>query len=189
MQKENDEKLYPSVTIFEIDQIEGLSKQLKTNISTMFTKALNEDDFENCDKIINAYEKYKKGYEKLEKARQLGSLIVGDKGQKDFGSFRLVWTVQSDNIEWSLNEIEDPQKSWLTGALKYVGWNRIEITSEMSLEEQLQNKQSNFLAAAPNFEVYVHEWSALKKALDFLYYDLGRKSAKGTYEDGFIKQY
>lgn len=120
-------------------------------------------------------------------AMKLGTLEVGEKGTKDFGNFRLAWEVNLDHLQWALNEIKYPQESWLTGALKYVGWNRIEIASEMSLEKQLQNKQSNFLAASPNFQVYVHEWPSIKEALDFLYYDLGAKISAGTYEKSFIK--
>ena len=120
-------------------------------------------------------------------AMKLGTLEVGEKGAKDFGNFRLVWEVNLDHLQWALNEIKYPQISWLTGALKYVGWNRIEIASEISLEEQLEDKQRNFLVAAPNFEIYVHEWPSVKEALDFLYYDLGAKISAGTYERSFIK--
>lgn len=124
-------------------------------------------------------------------AMKLGSLEVGETGQKDFGPFRLVWEVQMDNIEWSLNDIKDPHESWFAGALKYVGWNRIELASELSLEQQLANKKkyagTSLKAAPPNFEVYVHEWPYLKEAMDFLYYDLGRKSAEGTYEKSFVR--
>lgn len=62
---------------------------------------------------------------------KLGNLEVGEEGSKDFGPFRLVWKVQMDHIEWALNEIEHPQESWLSGALKYKGWNRIEVDSEV----------------------------------------------------------
>ena len=123
---------------------------------------------------------------------KLGDLTVGETGQKDFGPFRLVWKVQMDHIEWSLNEKEDPQESWLSGALKYKGWNRIEVDSEISLEQQLADKKlfenNKYLSSAkPSFMVYVHEWPHLKEAIDFLYYDLGRKSAEGTYENSFVK--
>ncbi len=136
---------------------------------------------------------YNVGLNPTSGAMKLGLLEVGETGEKDFGIFRLVWKIQMDHIEWSLNEIKDPQESWLTGALKYKGWNRIEIESEITIEQQLANKkmfENNFKylsSANPSFTIYVHEWPYIKEALDFLYYDLGRKSAVGTYENSFVR--
>lgn len=139
---------------------------------------------------ISAVNRHNIGWNPISRAMKLGTLEVGEVGLKNFGTFCLFWTVQMDHIQWSLNEIKNPQESWLTGALKYKGWNRIEIDSETSLEQQFLDKKmfedNQYLASArPSFMVYVHDWPMIKAALDFLYYDLGRKSAVGTYEKSF----
>jgi hypothetical protein len=118
-------------------------------------------------------------------AMKLGLLEVGDRGYKEFGKFSLYWEVYIDNVTWSLNETNRPQKSWLAGAIKYVGWNRIEINS---IEESADlSEVQDWLKPARFFEIYVHDWPSIREALDFVYYDLGRKIAVGTYEDSFVK--
>lgn len=100
----------------------------------------------------------------------LGKLKVGSAGQKEFAPFTLTWNVTIDCVEWRISEGKGINYYELCGALKYVGWNRIETTD----------------SAVPYFECYVHDWPAFKQAMDYLYYELGYQAAFGTYQDSFL---
>ncbi len=106
--------------------------------------------------------------------QMLGDLKVGEQGQRIFGDFTLTWLVYIDHIAWDLYLNDNSGVfSPLSGYLKYVGWNR------------LTTNKYNY--KFDEIEIYVHQWPMVKDALDFLYYELGRQSAVGTYEKSFLK--
>lgn len=111
--------------------------------------------------------------EDINRPKFLGSLTVGDTGEETFGPFKLTWKINIDTISWTLSKDGILNDSRIGGNLKYVGWNRIHINSEIDLSFK-------------EFEIYVHEWPLFKEAMDFLYYDLGAKAATGTYEKSFV---
>ena len=96
----------------------------------------------------------------------LGNLEVGSSGQQMFGDFQLSWRVFTDHVAWEILDTMAGMPRNITGALKYVGWNRFHTNGR-------------------DFEVYVHQWPDFKNAIDYLYYNIGKAIAAGTYESSF----
>ena len=101
---------------------------------------------------------------------RLGTMLVGETGLREFGSFRLSWTVKIDHIAWELRDEGQYARKGeppLQGALKYVGWNRMSIPTMPN--------------GADEFEVYQHQWPHVRAALDCLYDELLPQIAANTY--------
>lgn len=109
---------------------------------------------------------------------RLGRLRIGDTGEKDFGYWtwnplhpehgkhytgvKLSWEVGQDCLGWTLT-VDGGEDVALSGAMKYVGWNRITIEDKTGVDR----------VAGPTFEIYGYHWPWVREALDFLHFDLG----------------
>lgn len=95
---------------------------------------------------------------------------------KQFGPFLLEWDANMDGFHWTLRDVQYEKDAILKGFVKYVGWNR------WTIERSADSQTIGYLP----FECYAHNWEHFKKAMDYVYYTLGRKAAEGTgYEGDF----
>lgn len=115
----------------------------------------------------------------------LGKMVIGGRGKEDFGEWSLHWKVVSfDGVAWALFRPSDSGTAApaLKGFLKYVGWNRFSVKPMADiLDDDKRGGDSDL-------QVYVHEWPYVRRALDWLYYELGaRIAAEGPYEESFVE--
>ncbi len=114
-----------------------------------------------------------------------GILKQGTKGEENFGPLTLEYEITGDGISWEIlgreTLINGPR---LHGYLKYKGWNRLQVVSHDEVMERIMKIDSS----PANFTCYVQDWPHLKEALDFVYYELGKKIAHGSgYYKSFLK--
>lgn len=81
----------------------------------------------------------------------LGRLPIGQTGSAPFGHFILTWRVEIDHVAWELTDTSLGGPPRLKGALKYVGWNRLD----------------------GQFDVFCHDWPSVRAALNYVYYEIG----------------